>query len=271
MSLKLKGFKASRRGKSLIGDVVIKFKSRKNGKTYSLSQRAFIQKQPSHVWKLPSGDYILKKVSFIDNNGVQRTWKKSKKFVVRGLNLSNFGTWTISPKGRRKLKIKFKVKKSRYKNTYQHESFMTVINGLTGKVQKVLGGGNVLKESSNDFGSMDEMRTSFTRTVNISMFYLLDLGRNNHYAKTIVRALQSQDLTFRNCYTSYLQRNSGEGKVSFRFTISRSNGLMSNVRHSGGSLRDGRLVKCLQYRLGLMQFSVSRQLQGKITFQFKNS
>jgi hypothetical protein len=59
-----------------------------------------------------------------------------------------------------------------------------------------------------------------------------------------------------------------QGQISFRFRVSKSDGAMQNIKYSGGSLNSKKVVECLYFTLGKMQFPITRTLDGRVTFYF---
>lgn len=270
VNLNLKGFKRSKRGKTLLNDIVIRLKHNSSGRYYVISQQASNKAQPQYMWILPVGIYTVRRITFIDNAGLRRVFQSQQKTIaVSSLNLSYLGLWDISPGPKSRLKVNFKANKSRYKHQFEHQTFVALIDGLTGKEIRQLGGEEVRLQSQSNFGSQAEARAVFTEQVNVAMYYKIDLGKYNQYASSIAKTIQSQEVSFRKCYTDYLQTETGQGSMGFRFIIEKSSGIMGGIKHIGGSLKDDKLQECLYYNLGLMQFPLSRKILGKITFLFK--
>ena len=186
--------------------------------------------------------------------------------------MSNLGYWTIKPVGKSKLGVSIAPYKANYKHPHDHDTFVAVIDGLSGKVQKKLGGSQILRDAQDNFGSQGEARASFTHTRQIGMYYQINLGRNNRFAKTILKAIQNQEITFRTCFMDALEINPDLQRQSKIFLpVAKANGAIDKVKHQGGSIKNKKMVQCLYYNLGAMQFPLSRNIGGSITFIFKTS
>jgi hypothetical protein len=101
------------------------------------------------------------------------------------------------------------------------------------------------------------------------MLYKVDLGAEQRYSKSIVSTLASQDLDLRTCYMDQLDRDGSlQGQISFRFRVNSSDGAMQNIKFQGGSLNSKKVAECLYYTLGKMQFPITKNLDGQLTFYF---
>lgn len=228
---------------------------------------------PRRVWKLPSGKYVVKRIELVDESGVKRVWDNLKKrpFTVRRLCISNLGLWTLEPLGKKGLSAKFSMIPNSYKESGRAEdsSVLAVINGFNGLVQTKLGGKQLLAKARNDYESGRELRTGLVFTRQIAMFFKLDLTQNNHFAKPIAEVLTTFDPNLRACYTDRLDTNETlKGDVKFTFLLSKETQTMTKLRHTGGSADDPKLVECIYYELAKMQFPVSRNMLGEITYTF---
>lgn len=269
--LKLSQFKKSNRGRFIVGNVIIELRNEQNKKLYQLSQGAQTGGSPSYIWKLRPGTYRLERLSLIDNVGRNRVWKGPSKqlFQVQALHLANFGLWSIIPTGKNGLNVTVSSAESNYKSSYSHESFVAVIDALSGKQQQILGGQDIIKKSKENYSGDGEVRASFSQVRQISMRYKLDLGRQNSYAKKLMATIASRDVDLRQCYMDELELNDElQGDVNFKFLISKNNGVMEKIKYAGGKLKNKKVVRCLYYLLGQMQFPVAQKLTGKISFLF---
>jgi hypothetical protein len=272
--LDLANFKRSSRGRNITGDIVITLKHTGSDHTIQIHQTQQAAGQPQHIWKIPTGAYKILRVSLVDNVGRNRLWKgpSRQSFYVKPFDLSYFGLWTIEPKKNKWLDIEFKINKPTYSHQYQHQTFVDLIDGLSGRKIKELGGSKVIEESKDNFSTKDEARAPFATLRKISMLYKLNLGRYNRLSKKLVPTLSNQDVELRKCYADELEDDASlAGQIQFKFLISKDNGAMKKIAYSGGSLKNKRVIKCLYYKLGQMQFPVAKNIKGKITFQFKTN
>ncbi len=271
VQLKLSGFKKSERGRFIVGNVIIKLKHEASGRLYQLSQGPQSGANPKDIWKLQPGSYRIQQLSFIDNVGRNRVWQgpSQQRLQVKALHLANFGLWSITPQQRNKLRLSMKSTPSRYKSAYSHASFVAVIDALTGQQQQVLGGKQVIQKSKDNYSADGDVRASFSKVRQISMRYQIDLGRQNKYAKKLMATIASRDVDLRQCYMDEVELDDKlAGQVSFKFLINAENGVMETIKYAGGSLKNKKVLRCLYYLLGQMQFPVASKLSGKISFIF---
>jgi hypothetical protein len=101
------------------------------------------------------------------------------------------------------------------------------------------------------------------------MFYKLDLMKHNDHAKAIAGVLTVYDPNIRKCYTDRLDDNDSlKGDVKFTFLLSKQTGTMAKLKRTGGSLGDPKLAECMYYELSQIQFPVSENMIGELTYTF---
>jgi hypothetical protein len=272
VKIRLQGFKKNARGLFITSNVFIHLQEVTTGKKYLVSQPLGTDTTgQQRVWKVPAGQYLIQKLSLNDNVGLTRTWisKGKPQIYIKHLLLSNLGNLVLSPGQGRTLTALFQPMPDKFVNNFQHDAFAGVMDGYTQKVQKKLGGTELFAKSADDFSSGNEARAAFSTQRQISMHYKVDLGKDQRYSKSIINTLVSQDLDLRSCYMDQLDRDGSlQGQISFRFRVSSADGAMSNIKYTGGSLNSKKVVECLYFALGKMQFPIARTLDGRVTFYF---
>jgi hypothetical protein len=223
------------------------------------------------VWKIPAGNYLVQKLSLNDNSGLTRTWisKGKPQISIRHLILSNLGELVLSPGQGKALGAQFQPTPDKFVNNFKHDAFAGVMDGYTQKIQKKLGGTELFAKSEDSFSTSDEARAAFSMQRQISMHYKVDLGKEQRYSKSIINTLVSQDLDLRTCYMDQLERDGSlQGQISFRFRVNKGDGAMQNLKYSGGTLNSKKVVECLFFTLGKMQFPIAKNLDGRVIFYF---
>lgn len=273
--LKLQGFKKSSRGNALTTNVFLHFHDERENRRYIVSQAIQDLPSPKQVWKMPAGNYLLYKVSLTDNVGRLRSWilspraKDKLTINIRHLFLSNLGLLTVQPAGNASLLLRNQAQPNSFKNPFRHDAFAGVIDAYTTKVQARLGGKALFSEAKESFSSLEQARAAFSFERQISMIYKLDVGRQRQFTTKLINTIAAQDLDLRRCYMDELDKSPGlKGNVGFQFNIDGSNGSMQKIQLRSGNLRNSRLVTCLYYTMGRMQFPVSASIPGNITFYF---
>ncbi|WP_141735500.1 AgmX/PglI C-terminal domain-containing protein [Oligoflexus tunisiensis] len=272
VKIRLQGFKKNSRGLAITSNVFIHLHEVSQGKKYVVSQPLGTDTTgQQRVWKIPAGNYQVQKLSLNDNSGLTRTWisKGKPQIFIRHLFLSNLGDLVLAPGQGKALMALFQPAPDKFVNTFQHDAFAGVMDGYTQKIQKKLGGSELFAKSEDSFSTSDEARAAFSTQRQISMHYKVDLGKEQRYSKSIVSTLVSQDLDLRTCYMDQLDRDGSlQGQISFRFRVNKGDGAMQNLKYSGGTLNSKKVVECLYFALGKMQFPIAKNLDGRVTFYF---
>lgn len=273
--LKLQGFKKSSRSHNITTNVFLHFHDDKENRRYIVSQSLQEPENGVQIWKMPVGNYLLSKISMSDASGRLRNWVVNPKapgkssIGIRYLFLSNMGVINLSPVGNSGLMIRVQGQANAFKNSFRHEAFAGVIDAYSMKVQEKLGGRNLFADASDEFASSDEVRAAFTFQRQITMIYKLDIGKQRRYTRKLVNTIAAEDLDLRRCYMDELEKTSDlKGNVAFNFVIERSTGAMQKIQYRGGNIKNGRLISCLYYTMGKMQFPVAENLAGNIRFYF---
>lgn len=227
--------------------------------------------KPHQIWKIPIGKYKIVSVQVQDASGNIRTIKaKTRPLVVKKQSISNLGHWIISG-NKKTLNFRIKALPDRYREKApKHKSSVAyVIDGFSGLTQTVIGGKRVTSGAKTGYSTVDEARITITSTINISMTYALNLFRNNHHARRLIKIFDAADPQIRQCYTDRLEsRPSLKGKIKFRFLISRHSRSMKALKKAGG-MEDPKLTSCIYYKLGALTFPVNKNMIGEVTYFFK--
>lgn len=225
------------------------------------------------LWKLPAGKYSVSRISLVDAAGVRRSWQPGLKrdFVIKRLCISNLGLWTLTPEGRTGLGANFTMVPNSYRELGRKKdsSVVAVLDGFNGLVQEKLAGKALLNDAERNYETQRQIRVGLKFTRQIAMFYKLDLMRNNFRAKPIAAVLSAYDANFRACYTDRLEENNAlRGDVRFTFILSKETGMMSKLRHTGGSADDPQLVQCVFNELKKIQFPIEDNILGELTYTY---
>ncbi len=269
--LKLQDFKSSSRGQSITTNVFIHLVDERQNKRYVLSQALGEETDPLQIWKIPQGHYTMQKLTLNDNTGRTRQWLSPGKpqITIRKFFLTNMGLVTLSPFEKTGLKLRFQSQPNLYQNSYAHESFIGVVDGYTNKAQAKLGGKEVMINAQKEYSSANEARAVFSHKRDIQMIYRINLVNAPQLNARVAQTFANQDLDLRRCYMEELDRNEAlRGNASFRFQIARSDGTMQKIAYRGGSLKSNRVVQCLYFNMGKMQFPIATDVAGDINFFF---
>jgi hypothetical protein len=274
----LREFRSTAQANVLTSNIQVQIVNILSRKEYVLTHKmAAKHGPPREIWKLPAGKYEIKRIQMVDLAGVKRQWRGSdsganhRSFSVKRLILSNLGLWVIKPTGKNGLAVTFKMLPNSYEEDGDkaESSVMAVVDGFTGLVQEKFAGVKLLKKAKDEFAEDDEMRTTASFTRQIAMFYKLDLFKHNAYAKSVAEVLSVYDPNLRACYTNRLDFNDKlRGDVKFAFILSKQTGTMTKLKHAGGSAIDSKLVECMYYELGQMQFPTKETMLGELTYTF---
>ncbi len=113
------------------------------------------------------------------------------------------------------------------------------------------------------------MHAVASTTRQISMFFRLDLYKDNAFNSDVIQALQGFDSKLRGCYTGALNENNAlRGNIVLKLLISEKTGTIRQIRRSGGSLVDGGLTNCLVKELLQIPLPVRKNMIGELSFMF---
>jgi hypothetical protein len=103
----------------------------------------------------------------------------------------------------------------------------------------------------------------------ISMFYRLDLRRDNVHARELARILDGRQQELRECYTDRLDKTPAlRGQIVFAFELSKQKRSMLNIQRTGGSLGDKQVADCLRKELEGLAFSLPNDMRGTLAYDF---
>ena len=230
---------------------------------------------PREVWKFNSGKYRIDLIEFVDPTGTKRTWVGDQKspllVVIPRRSLSNLGVWTLTPKGKNELSIKFLMTPNTYieKGAGKDSNVAFVVNGFTGTVQKEFGGRQIVEGAGGNNSAKGEVRAIVTFARQIGMSYKVDLYRHNQYAKDLMASLNLFDRNLRACYLKALEeRFDLKGDIVFKIITSAVTGTIKKAKKTKGSINDGALIDCLTSELEQIPMPVQETMLGELSFQF---
>ncbi|MBC7661611.1 MAG: hypothetical protein H7249_18085 [Chitinophagaceae bacterium] len=269
----LDSFRRTRTSKDITNNVFMNFKNLKTGQLFVLTQEPFESATDAVlIWKIPSGNYSVEKLSINENTGITRNWVPTGKhpvFKIRTMFVSNLGQIHLSPDQTTGLKVTFKSSPNLFNGDSGNQTFMGVMDGYKASLQKKLGGAKLLKQSKDNFGSSSEARAAFTMVRQISMIHQVDSSGTQQSRKLMSATISAQDAELRRCYMDQLDLALGlRGSVNFRFQIAPKSGSFQALSYSGGSLSNQKTIDCLTMALKKLQFPIARPLSGRLAFQF---
>lgn len=261
------------------GRVEVVFENTADKRSYVLDNTvASIEGQHRELWKVPAGSYRVRRVEFIDGEGVRRVWTKGPKtqdFKVQNLTLSNFGLWTISKKGSDgSLDLKFEEQKNSYKEARakSDSSIIAVISGFTGRVQENFAGKNLIKKTEIQAKSQSSLQSVSTTTRQISMYMALQLDQDSASIRKVLNSLSVFDPNLRSCYTRRLEDLPADamlrGSIVFKILISDQTGLMRDIDRTGGTLSDQDIADCLVQELAQIPLHLQKTAKGELKMTF---
>lgn len=269
---------AKRKSITVLKPIEIKVYGVLQRKHYTFKQWAsdFNSKLQATVWKLPAGKYVIKEIKFMDNKKQSYRWagKKSKKlrFLIRRHGLSNLGRWNLklAKNGQVLLKIKMMPNTFRSRRPVGEEAVSAIYHGFNGSIQKVIGNHKLSKKKKKR--SPEDKNTLLYRhrsVRNISLKWTINMYRYQHHAQHVNEVISSHDPYLRKCYTDRLEEEFGlKGSVSFAFILSKKTDSIRKLKRLKSSLDSPILFKCLRENLLSMQFSLNKNILGKIKFEF---
>lgn len=266
-------FQKTRSFKDITNSIFMNVRNKETGQTFVFSQAPYEgESPPLEIWKIPTGSYSVEKLSINENTGITRSWSTNGKkptFFVSHLILSNLGLIRLSPSGRFGLRVTFLSGPNVYEHIASHQTFVSVMDGYGRKVQKILGGNQLVKDSRANFGIEGEARAAFSISRQISMTHQVDSTGTETSRRLISSTISGQDAELRRCYMDQLDLQLGlRGSVKYSFQITGRTGGFKWIRYSGGSLNSLRAVECLSLALKKLQFPVNRALSGQLAFVF---
>ena len=103
----------------------------------------------------------------------------------------------------------------------------------------------------------------------ISMFYRLDLRKDNAHSQRVATAMREHDNVVRDCYMKRLDDSPQlRGNVELTFALSKTAQAFTDINHVGGSMKDKSLVGCLKQRLAEIPVSPPHDIHGSLNYSF---
>lgn len=253
-------------------EVQVIIRDRISGQRYlilvpTINQRNFEQV----IWKAPVGTYRVEGMTYYDR-GRKRVWFGSgqERFAVRSMMVANMGLVRVRPRAKNYLQVRFNAFKPKLLAAAQSGVFGGVLEAFSGRSQQSWKGGMKATSQRNNFGRVNEMRAVITQSRSVSMVYKMDLRQFARYNRSVLPVLQGHDARLRSCYTDRLEENDRlGGTVSFRFILTKRTGTVRKLTYTGGTIKDGKMIKCLYYELAQLHFPVRAPVDGRLTFQFR--
>lgn len=230
---------------------------------------------PRSIWKFESGKYRVDEIEFVDEKGTKRTWRGDKsaplEIVVPRLMLSNLGVWNLSPVGADGLAVNFAMIPNSYVETVaaKDSAVAAVVNGLTGTIQKVIGGKGLITNADKNYSTSTVMRSEATFARQIAMYYKVDLFKHNKYSKDLMASIKTFDLFLRGCYLKALEENYKlKGDLVFQILTSEKTGTIKRVKKARGSIANSGLIDCFTAELLQIPMPVQETMIGELSFTF---
>ena len=145
----------------------------------------------------------------------------------------------------------------------QADTVNQIINGFTGKVQKQLKQNETLHEKNT------EILSQSTGVRNISLTWSINLFKDRSYSGTFSQIISSHSPYLRRCYTNLLDDHGNvNGTLTYAFLISKKSGVMKKLRLINRGVNIPEFHDCVKEELAQMQFSVNRNIIGKVALKF---
>jgi len=122
-----------------------------------------------------------------------------------------------------------------------------------------------------DHPPVDPMKDlgSYTVSRKISMFYRLDLKKDNFWAPSLAATFKSHEGQMRACYMERLNIQPAlKGAISLSFRLDRGESTARDLKRVGGNITDNVLVDCLRKRVMEIPLNPPRRMRGLITWEF---
>lgn len=275
-------------------------------KFYAMSLKDVPAEPPREriIWTLGTGKYLVRAVRVTAG---KRRWVwdggQGTAFLVKGRTLSNLGLWVLEPEGERGVRVRRKMTANPYADARFGGRVAGVVDGFRGLEQSQPGAPvpvatpvavatslpsqgpapvaepppplsfhspertRAVKVRESRDGSQLEVALKQTRI--ISLFYKLDLFKDNAHASELVQVFKRKDGTFRACFTKRMTRNgNAKGDVIFSFVISNKTLGIKGLRQVGGSFNDPAVIECLANEMENLRFPVERTMLGQLTWDF---
>ena len=250
------------------------FRNAKTRERFSLDYHLEeIKSHPQQIWKAKIGYYLLEGVTIIDKKGTKKKWfpKNKRLLQVWPLGLSNMGLWFVRARQKDRLSVKIRMATNTFRESKNRssETFATIVDGLTGRIQKRLKGKKFRDAAAQDFSEGNTMRSDISQVRQILMVYRINLGQYNRLSQKFNSVLALYDDRLRTCYTDLLDEHEVQKlRVRFQFRLNKSTGVMEKIDTNSSQFPTVRLRECLYYLLSQMQFPFRMPIKGDIEFIF---
>ncbi len=263
-------------GLAEIGDLRVELAHEQTGDRLKFMQHIDNPKlPPKEIWKVRAGSYRISRIWLTDNSG--KLWEarapRVPRFFVKDQSISNLGLLKVNrgkPTGR--LNIHFEPRPDLFhdKSSQRESSVAFIIHGFTGRIETVVGGQKVYDGVSQQlFNREANLRVGYKTQMQVGIYYVLNLFKHNHLTKQFIKVIEADEIGLRECYMASLQDQPDmQGVVKFSFNLSRQSKVMSSLRQTGGSISDPKLIECLYYRLGALNFQARDNIVGEVSLQF---
>lgn len=272
MQVLLEGFSRNDALREQRNDVQIIIRHLGTHRRYLILQPTVNQRDmEKHIWKASLGTYLVESMIYYER-GIKRIWFSSgqERFTVRSMMIANMGLLRVRPRAKNYLQVRFSAFKPALAVAANSGVFGGMVEAFSGRAQASWKGGMKARSQRNNFGRVNEMRAVVTQSRSISMVYKMDLRRYARYNRSVLPVLQGHDARLRTCYTDRLEDNGDlGGTVSFHFILAKENGAVRKIKHTGGTLKDRKMIRCLYYELAQLHFPVRAPIAGQLTFQFR--
>ena len=103
----------------------------------------------------------------------------------------------------------------------------------------------------------------------VSMFYKLDLFKDNSLSPAMAEVMKVGEDAVRGCYVTRLDYAPElKGQIALSFVLSKTSGTMRQIARVGGNLTDKALVQCIGRALARLPFNPPRPVRGRVLYSF---
>lgn len=254
------------------GSVRLTVFNHRTRKSYQIVQRPVQSFLRNSIWKLPSGRYTIRTLSFIDRRGRMHRKRMNRTFFVPPLSLSNLGRWQIRSTKRRGIHIRINMIQVEQikRNILKMGAIKSILDGFTRKIQYKNQRGPSIGWSKTSYSKKNELRRVFSYTRKVHVSYQLQLARRHQQSIQIVRAIRFNDHSIRRCLTEH-SAASVSGQATFRFILSKKNHGFADLRYVGPRKKNHRnhFLRCLSLSLQAMDLPVQSPMRGEMKLFFK--
>lgn len=122
---------------------------------------------------------------------------------------------------------------------------------------------------SPDLKAPSTLLASYRTIRQVSMFYRLDLRKDNGHSPKVAAAIRLHDSQVRDCYATRLDSTPQlRGNVELTFALSKSAQAFRDINRVGGTMTDKSLVGCLKQRIAEIPVNPPHDIYGSLDFNF---